>query len=169
MAETGVNGVARASLPAGALWRSLDQMSDGAAIFDADWGIRYANPAAAALLGRPAAELIGCNLWIALPEAAGTIFHTFLLGARTAGAPVTWRGFCPPTGRWLRASAHLADGLLHLPVRQDAGRRPGSADAGPRAAVRDHGDADRDRLRYLCSPRSSTSPAPARWSARHGC
>ncbi|MGY1639738.1 PAS domain-containing protein [Geodermatophilus sp. SYSU D00703] len=135
MTETVVHGAGVASLPAGAWRRALDQMPDGAAIVDVDWGIRYANPAAAALLGRPAAEFTGCNLWIALPEAAGTIFHTCLLRARPAGAPVTWRAFYPPTGRWIDVSAHLADDLLHVSVRQDTARRagPGGAATGTAA------------------------------------
>jgi hypothetical protein len=39
MTETAVNGAAVVALPE----RVLDQVADGVAVFDADWGIRYAN------------------------------------------------------------------------------------------------------------------------------
>ena len=72
-----------------ALAAVLVALPDGVMVFDVDWTIGYVNPAGAALVGRPVAELTGRSLWIALPEASGTIFHSFLLHARRAGAPVT--------------------------------------------------------------------------------
>ncbi len=60
----------------------LDRLSDGVAVLDTDWSIGYANPAAARLLGRPGEELAGRNLWMALPELAGTALHAFLLHAQ---------------------------------------------------------------------------------------
>lgn len=120
-------------------------MPVGAAVLDDEWVIRYVNLAGAALLGRPATELVGHHLWTALPEAAGSIFHTFLLRARTAGTPVTWRGFYPPTATWLWASAEVADDLLHVYLHSDAA---GHAASEVSTAVAGE-DADRERLRYL--------------------
>ncbi|HEV7791295.1 MAG TPA: PAS domain-containing protein, partial [Pseudonocardia sp.] len=54
---------------------ALEALPDGVALFDADWTIGYVNPAGAGLLERRAAELIGRNIWVALPDVAGSIFH----------------------------------------------------------------------------------------------
>jgi phosphoserine phosphatase RsbU/P len=128
---------------------AMGRLPDGVAVFDGHWTICYANPAAARLLCARTAELSGRNLWIALPEVAGSVFHSFLLHARTVGAPVTWRGFFAPAGRWLSATAELVDDLLQVSFR-DAADLPTE---GPRDAADDHllsgEDADRDRLRFL--------------------
>ena len=100
----------------------------------------------------PPPTLVGRNIWVALPELGGTIFHSFLLHARSAGTPVTWAGFYPPADRWLTATAVLADGLLHVSFRPPTTGSPstGRAAASPgRRARRPVRDADRDRLRFL--------------------
>ncbi len=140
-------------LPPAWLAAAMERLPDGLAVFDADWAIRYANPAAARLLGRPAEELTGRNLWIVLPELAGSVFHGFLLHARTVGTRVTWRGFYPPAGRWLSATTELVDDLLLISLRTAADQRlegPADADArdGEAVATADE-DADRERLRFL--------------------
>ncbi len=135
----------------------LRRLPDGVAVLDADWTIDYANSAAARLLGRPAEELAGRDLWIALPELAGTALHAFLLHARSAGGPATWRGFHAPAGRWLTVTAELAGDRLqvllraadaHLPVSGVEGSAP---PAGMHTGAGDAADAgaDRDRLRFL--------------------
>ena len=86
-------------LPQAWLAAAVGRLPEGVAVFDGDWTIRYTNPAAARLLGARTAELAGGSLWIALPEVAGSVFHSFLLHARTVGTPVTWRGFYAPAGR----------------------------------------------------------------------
>jgi serine phosphatase RsbU (regulator of sigma subunit)/PAS domain-containing protein len=141
-----VSESAAARLGPGALAAALEVLPDPVAIFEADWTIRYLNPAGARLLDRPAAELIGRDIWVALPELGGTIFHTYLLHARSAGTPVTWSGFYPPAGRWLSATAAVVDGLLQVSARtvEDRGaERP--EDAGESAEA----DKNADRLRYL--------------------
>jgi phosphoserine phosphatase RsbU/P len=129
---------------------AVGRLPDGVAVFDGDWTIRYANPAAARLLRARTPELAGRNLWIALPEVAGSVFHSFLLHARTVGAPVTWRGFYAPAGRWLSATAELVDDLLQVSFRE-AADLPAEGPTGPadepRAASGE--DADHDRLRFL--------------------
>ncbi len=64
------------------LAQAVQRLPDGVAAFDADWTICYANPAAVRLLGARSADLTHQNLWIALPELAGSMFHSFLLHAR---------------------------------------------------------------------------------------
>jgi phosphoserine phosphatase RsbU/P len=137
-------------LPQAWLAAAVGRLPEGVAVFDGDWTIRYANPAAARLLGAHSAQLAGRNLWIALPEVAGSVFHSFLLHARTVGTPVTWRGFYAPAGRWLSATAELVDDLLQVSFREAADLPPegltGPADE-PVAAAGE--DADHDRLRFL--------------------
>ena len=134
-------------LPQAWLAAALKRLPDGVAVFDGDWTIRYANPAAARLLDTRTAELAGRNLWIALPEVAGSVFHSFLLHARTVGAPVTWRGFYAPAGRWLSATAELVDDLLQVSFREAADLpAEGPVDAADEPVGE---DADHDRLRFL--------------------
>jgi PAS domain S-box-containing protein len=129
---------------------AVERLPHGVAVFDADWTICYANPAAGRLLGARTGDLAGQNLWIALPELAGSMFHSFLLHARTVGTPVTWRGFYAPAGRWLSASAQPVEDLLQVFFRESGEHVEGpvpSIPAEPRSA-RDEGD-DVDRLRLL--------------------
>src|SRR4051812_13404985 len=148
---SGSGGVVSASTAARlgpkALAAVLEALPDGVMVFDADWIIGYVNPAGAALVGRPVAELTGRSLWIALPEASGTIFHSFLLHARSAGAPVTWTGFYAPAGRCLTAPAVLVGNLLQVSFRETTDRLP--EPVGERTTTPGEEADDRDRLRYL--------------------
>jgi sigma-B regulation protein RsbU (phosphoserine phosphatase) len=132
-----------------ALVAALEALPDGVAVFDADWTICYINGAGAALIDRPAVDLAGRSIWVAVPELAGTIFHSFLLHARSAGTQVTWQGFYAPADRWLTATAVLVDDLLQVLFRE-AGERLGEpVAAGAPAPVEMDETADRDRLRFL--------------------
>ena len=127
------------------------RLPEGVAVFDADWTICYANPAAVRLLGARTAALAGRNLWVALPELAGSMLHSHLLHARSVGTPVTWRAYYGPTGRWLSATAELSDGLLQVYLREVTEQLlegPPDAIAGEKTVLTDE-DADRDRLRFL--------------------
>ena len=126
---------------------ALNALPHGVALFDADWTICYINPAGAALVGRDAEQLTGRGIWTALPQSAGTIFHSFLLHARNAGTPVTWKGFYAPAGRWLTATAFLVGYQLHVSCREVTGRL--ADPAGEPELVQDEDDGDRDRLRIL--------------------
>jgi sigma-B regulation protein RsbU (phosphoserine phosphatase) len=131
------------------LVHALDALPDGVVVFDADWTIRYVNPAGAALIERPAAELVDRSSWVAMPELAGTIFHSFLLHARGVGTPVTWRGFYAPAGRWLTATAVLVDDLLQVSFREAGDRLTESAAVGEPGFLAVQEAEDRDRLRFL--------------------
>ncbi|MGY1808690.1 SpoIIE family protein phosphatase [Blastococcus sp. SYSU D00669] len=135
---------ASAPADAGLLGEALDAVPDGVAVFDGDWSIVYVNGAAAELLGRDRADLLGRNIWIALPELGGTIFHSFLLHARSVGERVTWHGYYAPGGRWLSATAVRSGDRLHVSFREPADRlaevaAPTDVDA----------EADSERLRFL--------------------
>jgi phosphoserine phosphatase RsbU/P len=114
------------------------------AVFDADWTLVSVDEATAELLGRRRDELVDRNIWIALPELAGTIFHSFLLHARSVGERVTWRGFYAPADRWLDATAQRVEDRLHVHLRESTGHLPEGAQA-------ERGDdaAEDERLRFL--------------------
>ena len=142
------------------LGAALDALPEGVAIFDADWTIVYVNDAGADLLGRPREQLLGRNIWIALPELGGSIFHSFLLRARSVGHQVTWLGFYPPASRWLRATAVRVGDRLQVMFREAAAHveqhsmgasQPGGVSAAPSAEG--PGGADLERLRFLAEIR----------------
>ncbi|WP_448608956.1 SpoIIE family protein phosphatase [Geodermatophilus sp. URMC 60] len=115
----------------------------GVAVFDGDWTLVSVDQPTADLLGRRREELTGRNIWIALPELAGTIFHSFLLHARSVGGRVTWRGYYPPAGSWLDATAQRAGDRLQVSLRRSTGPVP-EGRAGPATDP-----AEDDRLRFL--------------------
>jgi phosphoserine phosphatase RsbU/P len=123
----------------------LEDLADGLVIFDSDWTIVDANAAGAKLLQRERDDLIGRNIWIALPELGGTILHSFLLHARGAAEQVTWHGFYPPAGRWFDATAIRVGNRLHVTFRETGQR----ADSASGDAVTLDPEADTERLRYL--------------------
>src|SRR4051812_40856247 len=145
-----VSTSAAARLRRGQLVAALEALPDGVAVFDADWTICYINPAGAALLERRAAELTGRSIWAALSEVAGSIFHSFLLHARSVGTPVTWQGFYAPAGRWLSATAVVVHDLLQVSFREVTDQLGEPPAAGkPGTAENDEAATDRDRLRFL--------------------
>jgi sigma-B regulation protein RsbU (phosphoserine phosphatase) len=87
-----VSESAASRLGPGALVAALTALPDGVVIFDGDWTVCYINPAGAALIERRAVELTGRSIRAALPEVAGSSFHSFLLHARGVGSPVSWQG-----------------------------------------------------------------------------
>jgi sigma-B regulation protein RsbU (phosphoserine phosphatase) len=142
-----VGELAVAGLAPEVLAAALEALPDGVVIFDAEWTVCFINRAGAALVGRRVDELTGRSIWVAVPEVTGTIFHSFLLHARSAGRPVTWRGFYAPTGRWMSATAVLVGGLLQVSLREVTSRLAESVDDG---GVQDQADdGDRDRFRFL--------------------
>ncbi|HEY0126579.1 MAG TPA: SpoIIE family protein phosphatase [Blastococcus sp.] len=133
----------------GLLASALDALPDGVVVFDDAWTVTYVNRSGARLLRRNRDELVGRNIWIALPELAGTIFHSFLLHARSAGDRVTWRGYYAPVGEWLEATAATDGDRLHMSFRGAAGppREGIPADMdGDEAGV---DESDDSRLRFL--------------------
>jgi serine phosphatase RsbU (regulator of sigma subunit) len=149
------------SVPAdpGLLEEALDTIPAGVAVFDGDWTIAYVNEAGARLLARRRVDLVGRNIWIALPELGGTILHSFLLHARTVGESVTWRGFYPPAGSWIAASAARVGDRLHVTLRETSTQRTdelqvitGDVPPGPGTA-----EIDTERLRYLAEASEALS------------
>src|SRR3954463_8217460 len=143
MGELAVSGLGPEALTA-----ALEALPDGLVIFDAEWTVCFINRAGAALVGRRADELTGRSIWVAGPEMSGTIFHSFLLHARVAGRPVTWRGFYAPAGRWLSATAVVVGELLQVSIREVTSRLAEPVDDGGELDPAGD-DGDRDRLRFL--------------------
>ena len=145
------DAVTSAPADPGLLEEALDTLPAGVAVFDGDWNIAYVNEAGARLLGRGRGDLLDRNIWIALPELGGTILHSFLLHARTLGETVTWRGFYPPAGSWLVATAARVGDRLHVTLRETSTQRTDelpvvNPDEVPAAEA---AEADTERLRYL--------------------
>jgi phosphoserine phosphatase RsbU/P len=145
------DAVTSAPVDPGLLEEALDTLPAGVAVFDADWTIVYVNEAGARLLGRSRSDLLDRNIWIALPELGGTILHSFLLHARSLGESVTWRGFYPPAGSWLVATASRVGDRLHVTLRESTTHRTDElAVVDPdEAAGAEVAEADTERLRYL--------------------
>jgi sigma-B regulation protein RsbU (phosphoserine phosphatase) len=152
------DAAASAALPPELLGSALDALPEGVAIFDIDWTIAYVNPAGASLLGRRREQLVDRNIWIALPELGGSIFHSFLLRARSVGEQVTWQGYYAPTHRWLSATAVRLQDRLHVTFRETAEHieehEPGASDGDGRPAE-GPGGADLERLRFLAEIREA--------------
>src|SRR3954452_12916809 len=145
-----VDAAASAPVDPELLADALDAVPAGVAVFDGDWTIININNPAAGLLQRERGQLLGRNIWIALPELGGTILHSFLLHARSAGSQVSWHGYYAPAGRWLNATAVRRGDRLHVSFRaaSDHGREDAALLEGPDDAE-DAADADRERLRFL--------------------
>lgn len=154
-----------APLPAGPrlFQDAVEASPEALAVLDRDWRIVHLNPAGGRLLERDRAGLLGRNVWLAVPELAGTIFHSFLLHARRVGDRVTWQGYYAPADHWLTATAVLVGDLLHVFFRDASPALPegpsgttgtawtaGTAGRGAPLPSTDRGpDAESDRLRFL--------------------
>jgi sigma-B regulation protein RsbU (phosphoserine phosphatase) len=121
--------------------------------------IVYVNPSGASLLGRRREQLVDRNIWIALPELGGSIFHSFLLHAGSVGEQVTWQGHYAPTRRWLSATAVRVEDRLHVTFRETADHveehEPGASHGSGRPAEVLPGGADLERLRFLAEIREA--------------
>ena len=131
--------------PRALLAELLDALPDGVAVFDEDWTVVYVNPAGARLLDRRLDDLVGRNLWVALPRAGGTDFHGFLLAARTAAGSREWQGYEAHTHRWFAVHARPVGSRLHVTFRTTAGATPTPAAELPEEAREDDSH-DRHRL-----------------------
>jgi len=131
------------------LGSALDALPDGVVVFDDEWTICYVNRPGARLLRRNRDELAGRNIWIALPELAGTIFHSFLLHARSVEDRVTWRGYYTPGAEWIEATAVKDGGNLHVTFRATTGSLQESVSATADSDAAAAEETDTSRLRFL--------------------
>lgn len=95
-AAPGVRGVVVAPGPAPTADSAADLLPDGVFCLDRLGLVVYANPRAAELLGRPRAELVGRDLWEAVPWLGRPDFEDHLRAALLAPDPVHFHLERPP-------------------------------------------------------------------------
>lgn len=93
----------------------LASITNGVAMYDPAWTLRFVNPQGAQLLGFQPEELIGRTLWQVFPEARGTAFEQAFRQAMREQVPVQFQAFYAPQQRWYDVHAYPSpEGLLVL-------------------------------------------------------
>ncbi len=87
------------------LTETLDSITDAFVTVDREWRFTYVNRRAEAILQRSREELVGLNLWEALPDLADTTFGRAYRRSMEEGVPVSVEGYYAPLGIWLEARA----------------------------------------------------------------
>ncbi|MER7563967.1 SpoIIE family protein phosphatase [Streptomyces sp. NPDC097941] len=139
-AAPAVRGVVLAPGPAPTADSAADLLPDGVFCVDRLGLVVYANPRAAELLGRPRAELVGRDLWEAVPWLARPEFEDHLRAALLTSDPVHFHLGRPPT--------------------QDSGTPPSAQDTGSPRSPRDAGPPPAQDAGSLRSTQQ-TGPPPA--------
>lgn len=80
---------------------ALDHVSDGFLALDRDLGVRYANEAAAVLVGRPVGDLLGRDIRTELPSAVGADFDRRYGEALGSGTEVEFDGYFDRPDTWI--------------------------------------------------------------------
>ncbi|MFF4896372.1 SpoIIE family protein phosphatase [Streptomyces sp. NPDC001068] len=91
-----------------------DLLPQGVFCLDRSGVLRYLNPAAARLIGRPPAELLGRPVWEAMPWLSGAPYDDQWRGALLAPDPVHFqvRHGDSGEGEWLALSLHPGPGIV---------------------------------------------------------
>ncbi|MDH6437718.1 serine phosphatase RsbU (regulator of sigma subunit)/PAS domain-containing protein [Streptomyces sp. SAI-144] len=176
-AAPAVRGVVVAPGPGPTADSAADLLPDGVFCVDRLGLVVYANPRAAQLLGRPRAELVGRDLWEAVPWLGRPDFEDHLRAALLTPDPVHFHLVRPPAQESeTRPAAQgtgsplSAQGTGSPLAAQDAGSPLAAQDAGSPLAARDAGSplSARDAGSRLAtqdagSPRSAqdTRPPPS--------
>jgi PAS domain S-box-containing protein len=82
------------------LQRLVERVSEGFVALDREDRYTYVNERAAAIMGRPAASLLGRHVWTEFPEAVGQAFHAAYQKAIEAQVPVFLQAYLPAWERW---------------------------------------------------------------------
>ena len=102
----------------------LDSVTDPFVILDPQWGISYINRDAATLIGIPAEELRGQNLWEKFPAAVGSVYYQNYHRARNEGVAVLFEEYIPELKRWFEVQAvPTSDGRLAVYSRDVTARK----------------------------------------------
>ena len=93
--------------------RVLEAMPAGFCSLDHDWRFVHVNAQAARLLGRSREDLLGQEIWSALPGTVGSVFERSFHGAVYTGRPITFDAHYPaPLDSWYEVRAWpTPDGL----------------------------------------------------------
>ena len=103
--------------------QAVEGMDRPLLVLDADWRLRYINPAGAAVLHRTVESLVGRDLWDEFPEAVGGPFEALYRQVRETGRSGGTEAWFAPLGKWFRADAFptLRRAGGHLRRRDAAG------------------------------------------------
>ncbi|WP_181421978.1 hybrid sensor histidine kinase/response regulator [Halomonas sp. LBP4] len=88
------------------LTRSLENMSDAFHLLDKDWRFSYLNHQAERVLQRPAAELLGRNVWEEFPEARGSEAWPRYHSAVETGESQHFTLYYAPLAQWFEVNAY---------------------------------------------------------------
>ena len=83
----------------------LEQLGDAVTVVGFDWRYRYVSERAAAIIGRPADELVGAYVWGVFPEVVGTPEHVAATRAMSERVSVKIVWFFDRVGRWFEQHA----------------------------------------------------------------
>lgn len=83
----------------------LEQIGDGVLGLDLDWRVTFMNPMAERVLGRKRDELVGQDLWQAIPALEGSTFGEGYRFAMSEQVSVAIEGLRPTFNTWLQARA----------------------------------------------------------------
>jgi hypothetical protein len=93
----------------------LELLGDAVTVISADWRYVYVSEGAARIIGRPAADVVGAEVWAVFPEVVGTPQYDAVQRAmrERTRERVVW--FFDSVGRWFEQHAlPVADGLVVL-------------------------------------------------------
>src|SRR3954447_8387719 len=100
----------------GSLWaadlaQALNRVDDGFFDLDRDWHVRFANNAAAQMLGRRVEDLVGRNIWALFPTAVGTAFDVRYRRALETQQPDEFEEYFDAAQMWFSIRVYpCADG-----------------------------------------------------------
>jgi two-component system, cell cycle sensor histidine kinase and response regulator CckA len=114
---------------------TLDSLTDGLLIFDADWRYSYLNPRAQSLLGLDGGSMLGRVFWDAVPEEVQSKFGAVMRQAFTEQRTITTRAFHSIIDRWLEITAYPSQEGLAVYLRDVSGEESIRRDIAAKAAV----------------------------------
>ena len=79
----------------------LESITDAFFNLDVNWGFTYVNQAAEQMHGQPREQLIGQEIWAALPQLRGTLFDEYHHRAMAEQCPQQFAAYYPPFDLWL--------------------------------------------------------------------
>ncbi|MDZ8187394.1 MAG: PAS domain S-box protein [Nostoc sp. ChiSLP02] len=102
----------------------LESISDAFVAFDRNWHYTYVNQAAARIIGKTSAELLGKHVWNEVfPEFVGSIAYQQLHRAIAQQVPVFWEEYEQAIPRWLEVNAYPSDEGVTLYFRDITERK----------------------------------------------
>jgi PAS domain S-box-containing protein len=92
----------------------LGSITDALLTVDREWRFTFANDEALSMLRRPGEDLIGRNIWEALPELVGTALERALRQAMQAGTGSRFEVFHAPLDGWLGVNCYPSKAGLSI-------------------------------------------------------